>query len=108
MMTLDTDIQTVAGLEVFEQLGANVPPDHTDRSYSSAQRHPERRRDDHFFHAIADGLRLSSVMIVPEPTCLDSAIRCSSCVSACRYLSCVAEPDFCDVPRLMADTDMAP
>ncbi|KAG0174042.1 hypothetical protein DFQ28_008904 [Apophysomyces sp. BC1034] len=106
MMTLDTNIQTVAGLEkVLEQLSMNVRPRPPSikprRSVNSEQYHMHA-----FQQSIAVVLRLSSVMAIPKTDTFrqfNSAQLMRHCVQA--FVVCDGA-FFMDVPSLLADTDM--
>ncbi|KAF7730188.1 hypothetical protein EC973_002796 [Apophysomyces ossiformis] len=106
MMTLDTNIQTVVGLEkVLEQLSVNVrprPPSIKPRRSVNSEQYQMHA----FQQAIASALRLSSLVTVPKADMFrqfNSAQLMRHCIEA--FVVCDGAL-FMDVPKLLTDTDM--
>lgn len=105
-MTLDTNIQTIAGLEkVLEQLSVNVQPrPHKIRRPKSIS--SDQYETPGFLYSIATALHLSSVFPVPKNDLFrqfNSTQLMRECVRA--YVACDGAL-FHDIPAFLTDTEM--
>lgn len=106
MMTLDTNIQTITGLEkVLQQLSVNVQP-RSPKIRPPKSIAPDQYETPGFLYSIATALHLSSIFPVPKNDLFrqfNSIQLMRECVRA--YVACDGAL-FHDIPSFLTDTEM--